>query len=568
MRGGPRAAVAGWIPGRLDLPQRLDLTPHFSGEPGEPRPPDQASRAGEDAPCYHAGVVRSLLPTFAFLVACGSVQVPGPSPEAVRAYTEAGLLSRTGRHAEAAEAYDLAASLDPESVEVWLAAARAREQLGQWGLMRERAERAHEVAPRDPRPLLLLGRAHLSLKELSRARLVFSRLTEVAPERGGSWRELGAVAELQGDLEGALRAYQEATRRAPGEVEGWLRLGALHRRANRPAAAAEALSQAIRRDQSRRELDPQILSLAIEGGDRVLAREAAGRLSGAGIEAGFMAVAGLLLQQGDLLGAANELEDLLNYDPLHAEGRLLLGHVLARVQRYDEAEGHLKQVPIAGPHGPDALRALGKVALARGETARAVELLDQARLRRPERPGFVVDHASALRAAGRPEEALTLLTQGIERWPRDSDLRFVRAMTMHSLGDEQGALWAMNEILDVDADHPGALNYIGFTWADAGERLEEAEAMIRRALKRSPEDPAIVDSLGWVLYKRGEHGEARRVLERAAALDPRSADIRFHLAHVLRTLGEQAAAEAALADALERAGGDREDLERRWHEER
>lgn len=512
--------------------------------------------------------MRALLPSLVFLVACGSVQLPGPSPEAVRAYTEAGLLSRTGQLAEAAEAYDRATELDPESVEVWLAAARAREQLGQWALMRERAERAHMLAPRDPRPLELLGRAHVARNELSRARLMYSRLTEVTPQRGRSWRELGAVAELQGDFEGALRAYTEATKRAPDEIEGWLRLGEVHKRAYRPAAAAAAFSQAIQRDQSRRELDPQILVLALAGGDRGLARAAAARMAGSGIEAGFMAVAGMLLQRGDLLGAANELEDLLAYDPQHAEGRLMLGHVLAQVERFDEARQHLEQVPIAGPHGPDALRLLGKVALARGETAAAVELLEQARLRRPERAGFVVDHARALRAAGQAEEALTLLTQGIERWPRDADLRFERAMTMHALGDRPGALWAMHEILDVQADHPGALNYIGFVWADAGERLEEAEGMIRRALKGSPEDPAILDSLGWVLHKRGQHGEARRVLERAAALDPRSAEIRFHLAQVLRTLGEAAAAASALSEALERAGGQREDLERRWQQER
>ena len=115
-------------------------------------------------------VRRTILPACLILAACGSVQVPGPSPEAVRAYTEAGLLSRMGQYTDAAEAYDRAAELDPDSIEVWLAAARAREQLGQWDRMRERAERAHEIAPRDPRPLELLGRAHIARNELVRMR--------------------------------------------------------------------------------------------------------------------------------------------------------------------------------------------------------------------------------------------------------------------------------------------------------------------------------------------------------------------------------------------------------------
>ncbi|MCB9545838.1 MAG: tetratricopeptide repeat protein [Myxococcales bacterium] len=503
----------------------------------------------------------------ASLAGCGSVQRAGPPPEAVRAYVDGGLLAQAGQLAEAAEAYDVATRLDPGSAEVWIAAALAREQLGQWEAMVERAQRAHAIAPMDPRPLKLLGRAHLARGELAAARDALQRRAELTPERGEAWRELGNVAELQGQLDAAERAYLEATRRAPREPEGWLRLGGLRRRTNRPAAAAAAMTEAVHLDPSRRELDPQILALALDSGERDLARAAARRMGGPYARAGAdaMMVAGLLLKRNDLLGAANELEELLERLPDHAEGRLMLGLVLSRVERYDEAKGHLAQVPIASPHGPDALRLLGNISLAQGDVAQAVELLEQARLRRPERPAFVVDHASALRAAGRLEEALTLLTQGINRWPRHADMRFVRALTMHEIGDPDGALWAMHEILDFDENHPGALNYIGFTWADAGEKLEEAERMIRRALKNSPEDAAIVDSLGWVLYRRGEHGEARRVLERAAALDPKRAEIRYHLACVLRKLGEEAAARAALAEALERVGGEqREALRRRW----
>jgi len=504
------------------------------------------------------------------LAACGPLQQVGPTPEAVRAYAEAGILSRSGHPEDAAVLFDRATELDPESVEVWLAAARAHADLGHWPQVRSRAERARALAPQDPRPLELLGRSELALGALPAARLVFIQLTELVPQEGQAWRALGTAAELLGDLDGAERAYVESTRRAPEEVDGWLRLAALQRRTNRPAAAAQALTEAVRRDPARRDLDPQILGLALEGGDRRLARLAAERIAGpgTGAQAGSMAVAQLLLQRSDLLGAANELEELLERAPEHAEARLLLGHVLARVERFDEAREQLMRIPVAGPHGPDALRMLGKVALARGDANQAVDLLEQARLRRPEWPGFVVDHASALRAAGRLEEALTLLTQGINRWPRDAEMRFVRALTMDALGDHDGALWAMHEILDYNPDHPGALNYIGFTWADAGERLEEAERMIRRALRHAPDDPSIVDSLGWVLHRQGEHGEARRLLERAAALNPTAAEIRYHLACVLRTLGEQAAAQAALAEALDRTeGARREGMRRRWRRE-
>jgi tetratricopeptide (TPR) repeat protein len=70
-------------------------------------------------------------------------------------------------------------------------------------------------------------------------------------------------------------------------------------------------------------------------------------------------------------------------------------------------------------------------------------------------------------------------------------------------GDEEKALAVMNEVLERDPDHASALNYVGYTWAEQGERLDEAENMIRRAIDLRPDDGYIADSLGWVLYQRG-----------------------------------------------------------------
>lgn len=502
------------------------------------------------------------------LAGCGaSRHLSGPPPESVRAYTEATLAAQAGEHARAAELYDEAAAADPTAPDTWLAAARARLHLGQMDAAAERAERARALDPSHHRVLIFLARLDLARGELSDARARYAQLTERHPEQAVHWRELGEVAERQNDLDAAERAYGEATRRAPTDAVSWERLGTVLRRRNRPAAAASAYDQAIRHDPSRAALNPQVLSLALAGGDHALARVAAQRIAGrnASPGAGSLAVARLLLERQDLLAAANELEFLLDEHPEDGRARLMLGQILGRVGRFDEAEAHLRRIPVSGALGPDALHLRSQLALARDDVPKAISLLEQARRRRPERARYAVDHARALRAAGRNEEALTLLTQGINRWPRHADLRFVRAMTMHDLGDVDGAVWAMHEVLDVAADHPGALNYIGFTWAEEGKKLPEAERMIRAALRHRPEDPAIIDSLGWVLYKQAEFGAARQALERAVSLDPEAGEIRLHLAACLWKLGERDAARAALAEALDKADPKTKDaLQARW----
>jgi tetratricopeptide (TPR) repeat protein len=73
------------------------------------------------------------------------------------------------------------------------------------------------------------------------------------------------------------------------------------------------------------------------------------------------------------------------------------------------------------------------------------------------------------------------------------------------------------------------LNYLGYSWVDRGERLDEAFDMIRRAVALKPDDGAIVDSLGWAHFKRGEYSVAVQHLERAVELSPQDATINEHL---------------------------------------
>ncbi|CAD7783277.1 MAG: Tetratricopeptide repeat protein [Candidatus Methanoperedenaceae archaeon GB50] len=63
----------------------------------------------------------------------------------------------------------------------------------------------------------------------------------------------------------------------------------------------------------------------------------------------------------------------------------------------------------------------------------------------------------------------------------------------------------MRQTISLDPNHAEALNYLGYTYAEMGENLEEAERLIKRALEIKPEDGYIIDSLGWVYYQRGEY---------------------------------------------------------------
>ncbi|MEM9600373.1 MAG: tetratricopeptide repeat protein, partial [Pseudomonadota bacterium] len=105
--------------------------------------------------------------------------------------------------------------------------------------------------------------------------------------------------------------------------------------------------------------------------------------------------------------------------------------------------------------------------------------------------------------------------------------------------------------LEYDPDDSQTLNYLGYTWVDRGENLDEAFKLIERAVELEPDSGAIVDSLGWAHYKLGRYEEAKTHLETAVLLTPYSATIIDHLGDAYWRLGRKREATFQWKRALE-----------------
>lgn len=228
------------------------------------------------------------------------------------------------------------------------------------------------------------------------------------------------------------------------------------------------------------------------------------------------------LQLGRLAEQRKRVDEALAWyrgvvaEPRRAEAQLRVAQVLADAGRLDEARHHLQGLP--------------------GEGA--------ARVR------WWLAEAQLLRDARRVDEALAVVDGALRQFPDDPDLLYESAMLAERKGQHSVMEIRLRKLIALQPGHAHAYNALGYSLAERGVRLEEAEQLIGKAVELAPEDPFIVDSLGWVLFRKGDVSGAVLHLERAYRLKP-DPEIAAHLGEVYWAQGRQADARRLWAEGLQ-----------------
>ncbi|MSQ55838.1 MAG: tetratricopeptide repeat protein [Betaproteobacteria bacterium] len=281
--------------------------------------------------------------------------------------------------------------------------------------------------------------------------------------------------------------------------------------------------------------------------------------------------------------ARGEFEKLIAANPTNAELLHAVALLAVQTKDYAIAEANLKRALGAGHRDPNAVRyALGQIAeetkefgkardwyqgIGRGEhfvpsrmryaqTLSKEGKLEEARnyLRTQDSAGeqrhqFIIGEAQLLRDAGKNADAYEVLGQALAKSPEQPDLLYDHALTAEKL-DRFDVLEAnLRKLIQMQPGHAHAYNALGYSLADRNQRLDEAKKLIEKALELSPEDHAIVDSMGWVLFRMGDTKGALEYLRRAFRGRP-DGEIAAHLGEVLWTSGEREEAERIWNETL------------------
>jgi len=473
---------------------------------------------------------------------------------------------RRGELDRAQEYAERALALDPDDV-------TGRVFLGQIYRLRKETDRAEATLtdeagqPLSREAALLLYGMYVDGNRLDAALGVAQWMISEDPENLRAYFALSRAYEELGRPEEAVRSLRDALEQAPGSLSVYAALARLYReRGDRDAeiavyremlveyphhqgtlaALADALIATSRSDEARQALQDLVEHHPDDA--RSVIR-----------------LALLEFDAGEYESAAARFETALAENPEDHELAYFLGVLRQRTGDVDGALAAFERIPEHHGRYADARSQIAALFERQGDYPRALE---QARIALRAAPSDALELyvARLLAKTGDFDGAVAMLESRLAENPDDDDLLYNLGVLYGEAKRFDDALRYMHRALEKNPENASALNYICYTWAERGERLDEAEVLIARARELRPDDGYIADSLGWVYYMRavplmngGDETRARallndalRTLQHASELTGGDPVISEHLGDVFLLLEDKQRALESYRDAMER----------------
>ncbi|HEU4590264.1 MAG TPA: tetratricopeptide repeat protein [Steroidobacteraceae bacterium] len=367
---------------------------------------------------------------------------------------------------------------------------------------------------------LLIAGVDLALEnfDFATAHKLADRVLANEPASGDARAQLARVLTAEGNSVDAIAIAQEAAALEPESQR---------------FAYADTLLRLDRLDEARQELE----SLRSDASARDEADLRLGKLA---------------YQMGDMTEAGRRFGSLISSPEVAGEAFFYLSSIAEREGRTDLAlEGYTKLAEAGA--GLVVRGRAARLLMKRNDREGAFRVLDDyASKERSEALDVEFAKAALLDDAGKPKEAIALLQLALERYPDHPGVRYQIALIQDKAGLTKESVRNFESLLKDRPEDASLLNALGYSLADRNQKLPRAEQLIRKALEASPDNPAFLDSLGWVRFRRGDIPGALPHLERAYRIFP-DPEIASHWGELLWMSGKQAEARALWARSLARS---------------
>jgi tetratricopeptide (TPR) repeat protein len=460
-------------------------------------------------------------------------------------------LARTREVQEAQRVLESVTKETPDYLPAWKA-------LAQIALSEKRFADAHallaNVLSRDPSSYdgnLLDARAWLAEQQADKAIGSLKRLGGIYARAPEPRYELARAYLMKGEVPSAIGALEESISLNPDFVEAVLLLAELNLRVGNSQQVAVAMSVALRKWP---DLAPARLMLA-------QAYQALGRSTDAvdviqqqlaktpDFAPAHLLLGKILRRQRQIDQARVALEKTIALAPNNSLGLRELVELEIGEKNFDVAFGRVRQEISRVPASAEARFLEALVQAAQGNWAEAEATLLKTLELDPnfgEAYGLLVN---GYVATNRLPEALKKVGELIAVQPQNLQAQMVAGMIYERTGEREKAAAAYQRVITIDPNAYVALNNLACLSAQPPTDLEKAQEFARKARTLRPDDPSVADTLGWILFQRGEYAESLRLLEESAEKSPDHPEIAFHLGMANYMMGKKEDAMGALRRA-------------------
>jgi predicted Zn-dependent protease len=452
----------------------------------------------------------------------------------------------------AADQIDTVFARWPNEPDAWIVHGRIRARRGDGAGAAAAYERAMALEPDHERAYLAAAAARQRLGQPERAAAALDALLRRWPDSVDGHYRRGVLALDRRELAVAEQHLARAVALDPDHLDARVRLARTYQAQGRPAKAQALLRDTFDRSGADPWVGEQLFRVLLDVGDRDGALALLADLDGDWRDADVRVSLGglylLLRHPGEALAIA---EAVLTRQPTHHGARLLAARAAALKRDAERALGFVKDIPAGAPEWPEAQTLAAEQLVRLGKEHEARERLDAALAAAPDSALLIVARARLDESAGDVAAARRRLNSAQAARPLDRDLIFARASLEDRAGQPDLAVQIMQkEVLADEPDSVMALNFIGYSYASRGVKLAEAERLLARALELAPDDSFVLDSWGVLLTRLGRLDEAEAALARADRLAPDEPEVLLHLGEVVLARGDGVRAESLWRRAL------------------
>jgi tetratricopeptide (TPR) repeat protein len=429
-------------------------------------------------------------------------------------------------------------SVEPLNLKALVLAGQIYQQQGKMDAALAAYSKALDLGPTDQNIYMMVGRLYWNKNDLDNAERVFRNMSLNVPDSYAAYYFYGKVLSAQGKSDAAEEALLKSLALEPSIEEPLEELLTIYQRRNQAEKITSTYQAIIRLNSQNHQavlgLAQHYHRLGEDARALELLRGLAEKIDED--ERIIPTLFDVYLEKKRFPDAIWALEGMLMAAPRNSDLHYMAGMAYDGAQETDTALAHLVQVLPGSRFYDNAVVHSALLFRDKGEIDRAIEVIQAALANAPEQVDYYLYLGSFYEELERFEEALAALQEGMHRDDKNARLYFRLGVVLDKMGRKQESIDAMKQVLALTPNDAEALNYLGYTYADLGINLEEAESLIQQALALKPDDGYIADSLGWVYFKKGNYRQALKWLNKAVQLVPDDPTILEHLGDVYNML--------------------------------